>query len=247
MPPRVGRGHDYHNLVSCESRAVQALLVRALRRMLGVWARRRHDRGGGRSCLPEGLAERDANDGPDDRVPMIPIWRRAMWLTAGPMTPTRHIAPASSSPLRTATCPAVWNTGGGEQQGQAEEDVPGDDVDAVEHRWPTPVEQVPEAVNRTRVDPADDGELVAGTGQLGPNRLKPLRQRIGPLPGRKSQDGNQCRPRRVKVSHPEPCHGQVDGRQHAQLEAALGRHDAAGQAGNGSPGQSESRAGGTAG
>jgi hypothetical protein len=45
-----------------------------------------------------------------------------------------------------------------EQQSQAEEDVPRDNVDGVQHRWPLPGEQVLEAVNRTRVDPACDGE-----------------------------------------------------------------------------------------
>jgi hypothetical protein len=73
--------------------------------------------------------------------------------------PTTLIAPAISIPLRTATCPDAWNTGAAKREGEAEEDVPGHDVNALEHRWLMPVEEVLETVNRVRVDPPDDGEL----------------------------------------------------------------------------------------
>jgi len=61
-------------------------------------------------------------------------------------------------PVADGQVPRCVEHRGGEQQGQAEEDVPGDDVDGVEHRWPLPGEQVLEAVDRARVDPAGDGE-----------------------------------------------------------------------------------------
>jgi hypothetical protein len=63
--------------------------------------------------------------------------------------------------------------------------------------------------------------VIAGTGQLCPDRVQALWQRIYPLARWKGQDGEQRWLCRVELAYAQPCHGQVDVRQHAQLEAVV--------------------------
>src|SRR5712691_11162220 len=110
--------------------------------MLRVSVERRHDRAGGQSSLPECLAERDTNDGPDDRVADDPDLAEGNVVDGWADNAHQAHRARDQQAVAYGHMPRHVEHGSSEEESQAEEDVPCDDVDAVEHRWPMPIEEV---------------------------------------------------------------------------------------------------------
>ena len=90
-----------------------------LRRVLRVWAGRGHGRAGGRSCLPECPAERDTDDGPDDRVADDPDLAQGDVIDGWAEDAQQAHRASNQQPVAYGHMPRRVEHGNGEQQSQA--------------------------------------------------------------------------------------------------------------------------------